>query len=107
LRYVSLGSRDGAVAEVIEEQRMVDTGARSWAAADPMRVAADSLKPFYGTQEPLLRRVKSDQARQVFRWRSGKTSVVVVVTKPYWVSHYAKSPATAWVATTIKEAQCR
>jgi hypothetical protein len=107
LRHVSFGSRDRVVEEVMEEQRMVDTGGRSWAAVDPMRVAADSLKPFYGTQEPVLRRVKSGEARQVFRWRNGKTSVVVVVAKPYWVSLYAKSPATAWVATTIKEAQCR
>ena len=105
LNYVSLNFSDGTE-EVIADQKLADDGTRAWAFSDPERVAADSLRPFFNGQTPVLRNVKRTPARQVFRWRSGKRSVVVVVIRPYWVSFYAKSDSIAWVSTTIKEADC-
>jgi len=96
-----------AKAQAIAEQRMADNGDRSWAFTDPQRVALESLKPFYAGRIPVLRNVKKTPTRQVFRLRDGKKSIVVVVTKPYWLSFYSASGSVPWVSTMIKEAVCR
>ena len=106
LRHVSMSATDGAVQQAIQEQRMADRGERTWAFDDPRRVAMESLKPFYQGQMPVLRSAKRSPGRQVFRWKNGKKSVIVVVTRPYWLSFYAKSSSVAWVTTMIKEADC-
>ncbi len=74
--------------------------------SDPQRVALESLKPLYPGQVPVLRRVKKTSARQAFRWKNGKDQVVVVVTRPYWLSFYAASDPVVWVSTMVKEAGC-
>jgi len=91
--------------KAIAEQKEAELS-RPWAFTDPQRVAIESLKPLFPSEAPVLRKVKSTAARNVYRWRKGKRSVVVVVTRPYWLSHYAASPSVAWIATMIKEAQC-
>jgi hypothetical protein len=110
LRYqmeVSIPYPDGNAEHAIAEQRNADRGEASWAFSDPQRVAVESLKLFYPGQVPLLRNVKTTPARQVFRWKNGRNEVVVVVTRPYWLSFYAASGAVAWVSTNIKEAACK
>jgi len=105
-RYVSLQYPDGQVEHVIAEQRKADNGEAAWAFSDPQRVAIDSLKPYYPNQVPVLRTVKKTPTRQVFRWKNGQNQIVVVVTRPYWLSFYAASRSVAWVSTTIKEIGC-
>ncbi|MBI2956249.1 MAG: hypothetical protein HYY26_02930 [Acidobacteria bacterium] len=92
--------------QAIAEQALADSGERVWAFSDPLRVAVESLKPFYNEQAPRLRNVKKTKVRQVFRWRKGKKSITVVVRRPYWLSLYSKSGSVAWVSTMIKEAEC-
>ncbi|MGA8365923.1 MAG: hypothetical protein ACLQMT_02465 [Candidatus Acidiferrales bacterium] len=106
IRYVSIPDSDGTAEQAIVEQKLADDGGQDWAFSDPLRVAVESLKPFYKKQVPVLRRVKKTQVRQVFRWRNGNKSVVVVVTRPYWLSFYARAHSIAWVSMTIKEADC-
>ena len=105
-RTVSIPDWDKNAEQAISEQKLADSGERSWAFSDPQRVAVDSLKSIYNDQTPVLRRVKQTPRRQVFQWKHGKTSVIVVVTRPYWLSVYAKSSSVAWVSTMIKEAAC-
>jgi hypothetical protein len=105
LNHVSLPHLDGTK-EVMAEQRLADDGTRIWAFSEPEKVAAESLKPFYKNQTPVLRIVKKTAVRQVFRWKNGQKSIVVVVIRPYWLSFYAKSNLVVWVTTTIKEANC-
>ena len=105
-RHVSIPYPDGTAEQVITEQRLAETG-QTWAFSDPQRVAVESLKPFYGDQIPVLRSLEKTEARHVFQWKNGKKSVVVVVTRPYWLSFYATSSSVAWVSTTIKESDCR
>jgi hypothetical protein len=105
-RHVSISYSDGTAEEAIVEQRMADTS-QAWALRDPQRVAVEALKPLYPGQVPVLRSVKKTPVRQVFRWKNGKKSVVVVVIRPYWLSLYAAAGSVAWVSTTIKEAECR
>lgn len=105
LRHISLAYGEGTE-QAITEQALANTGERAWALSDPHRVALESLKPFYKDRTPLLRKVKGTPVRQVFRWRDGKKSVIVVVIRPYWLTFHSKSGKVAWVATTIKEAHC-
>jgi hypothetical protein len=106
-RHVSIPYPDGEVEQAIAEQKKADSGEAAWAFTNPQRVAVESLKPFYAGQAPVLRSVKKSPTRQVFRWKNGKNqAVVVVVTRPYWLSFYAASGHVVWVSTTIKEAGC-
>jgi hypothetical protein len=104
-RHVSISYSDGTAEQSIAEQEMADKG-QPWAFSDPQRVALESLKSFYPGQVPVLRNVKKTPVREVFEWKNGKNRVIVVVTRPYWLSFYAASNSVAWVSTTIKEAGC-
>ncbi len=105
-RLVSITSGDDA-GPAIEEQKLADSGERPWAFVDPDRVALESLQSLYRGEKPVLKRVRQSPVRQVYHWqRWEKASVVVVVTRPYWLSFYANSNSVAWVSTTIKESQC-
>lgn len=106
LRHVSITDGEGTAEQAIAEQAMADRGERAWAFTDPKRVAVESLRPFYKDRVPILRNVRKAPPRQVFRWNDGKKSIVVVVTRPYWLSFYSKSGYVPWVSTTIKEADC-
>ncbi len=106
LLHVSVDNWNGAAQKGIAEQEKADHG-QTWAFTDPQRVAMESLKLLYPGQLPVLHNIKKTPARQVFRWRSGSKSVVVVVTRPYWLSFYAASNSVAWVTTMIKEAGCK
>jgi hypothetical protein len=106
-QHVSIDYSDGEVERAIATQRMADSGQAAWVFSDPQRVALESLKAFYPGQVPVLHLVKNTPVRKVFQWKNGKKRVVVVVTRPYWLSLYAASGSVAWVATTIKEADCR
>jgi hypothetical protein len=73
---------------------------------DPDQVAKKSVKTVYPADTVILRIVKESPARRVYRWKTGKSNVVVVVTRPYWLSFYSTSGSVAWVTTMIKEAEC-
>lgn len=105
-RHVSIPYPDGTTEQAMAEQSKADSGERAWAFTDSQQVAVESLKPLYLNQVPVLRRVKNTPARQVFRWKNGKNQVVVVVTRPYWLSFYAASDKVVWVSTMVKEAGC-
>ena len=107
LRHVSISFADQETKAVIADQRLADSGVRPWAFDDPMRVAVESLKVLYPKQVPVLQKVRHTPRREVFRWKNGKKSTIVVVIRPYWLSFYAKTNSVAWVSTTVKEEECR
>ena len=104
--HVSIAYPDESTKQAIAQQEKADNGEAVWVFRDPQQVAMESLKALYPGQVPVLRNVKRTSARQVFRWKKGKNQVVVVVTRPYWLSLYATSDSVAWVATMVKEAGC-
>jgi hypothetical protein len=106
LRHVSVSFGGEETQQAIAEQRMADSGERAWAFEDPLSVAVESLKLPPEQKAPFLQKVRSTQSRQVFRWKRGKKVTIIVVTRPYWLSFFAKGSAVAWVSTTIKEAEC-
>lgn len=96
---------DEIFADVLDQQKKAETGARAWSLDDPKRVAAETLekllKPTKGTAIELTETQRS-KGSIVYTWRH-KTGVhMIVVHRPYWLSFYAKDPAkTAWVAAAV------
>jgi hypothetical protein len=84
--HVSVSYPGDGTQQAIAEQRRADTGDVGGVLTDPERVAVESLKSLYPGQAPFLRSVKKTSARQVFRWKKDKNQMVVVVTRPYWLS---------------------
>jgi hypothetical protein len=62
-----------------------------WPWSIALRVALESLREEYGTTAKSLRVLKNTPARQVFQLREGRRSLVAVVTRPYWLSFFARS----------------
>jgi hypothetical protein len=106
LRHVSVSFGGQEAQQAIAEQRVSDSGEQAWAFDDPMRVAVESLKLPPEKKGPLLQKVRSTPSREVFRWMRGKKETLIVVSRPYWLSFFAKGKAVAWVSATIKEAEC-
>jgi len=99
--------------EVIELQRQAETGDGSWAFEDARRVAADalarSLKVELGSVGE-LRQSHQVKGGVVYNWRpqTGKVAYMVVVSRPYWLSFYARDPhRVAWIAVAVYESSCR
>lgn len=87
-------------------QRKADTGESTWAVNDPERVGREGLAEILKEKvkrQIALTETRRSQGRVVYHWRpNGNRGVryMVVVSRPYWLSTYAKSPEkTAWVVT--------
>ena len=106
VREVSLAFPGEGTDGAIREQHAADAS-ETWRFTQPERVALESLNEVYGAKDHTLKTVKATQVRQVFRWREGKKLIVVVVTRPYWLSFYSASQSVAWVSTNIREVACR
>ena len=106
IQNITVSYPNDATVQVIEEQKKAERGKIAWVFTDPQRVAEETLKVAYPGEVPSLQIVKKTDARRVYRWERGKNDVVVVVTRPYWLSFYANSDSVAWVTTTIKQATC-
>lgn len=97
---------DYEAADVLRQQRDADAGVRSWAFNSPERVALEAIHAKFGAADQQLVRVKAASGRQVFEWRRGKTYSTVIVIRPGWLAHFAKTKAVVWAATFIITAAC-
>jgi hypothetical protein len=94
---------------LLEFQRRAESGERAWAFDEPRRVACDSLAKFArveGIPTARLKQLRKAPGRVVYTWRSGRgpVSYLVVVSRPYWLSFYARNPGrVAWVAIAAYE----
>jgi hypothetical protein len=88
----------------IENQKLADAGSDSWRIDNPKRVATEGLSSITKprVKSPIqLTETSRLPGRLIYHWRpNGKRGVryMVVVSRPYWLSLYAKNPAkTVWV----------
>lgn len=95
-----------ARAHGITWQGRADSGEVPWAFDNPSRVATEAAQAEYGKDLKALRLVKKTPVRQVFQWKAGKRSVVVVVTRPYWMSFFAKTDKVPWTVSMISDSRC-
>jgi len=98
--------------DLIQAERSAEAGERSWAFDDPKRVASDALATSLKTGQLSIEELKQTstvQGRTVYEWNpDGKdVSYMVVVSRPYWLSFYAKyKMKIAWVVIAAYESSC-
>jgi hypothetical protein len=102
-----------AQAELIDAQRRAEAGQPPFAFDDPDRVGAGSLAALLQIDPGSVthfKRTHEAQGRVTYEWRShgdAPNSYLVVVSKPYWLSFYAKYPGrVAWVVIAAYESSC-
>lgn len=98
--------------DLIDAQRTAEAGQRDWSFSDPRRVASDALARFLNLDEKAvtgLRETRKPPGRVVYQWRpkAKGASYMVVVSRPYWLSFYARDPQrVAWVVIAAYESSC-
>lgn len=102
-------------AAILEAQRKYDGGGREWSFSQPQRVASEALAQILKTDEGSitgLGQMRKAQGRFVYEWRpksekAKDVSYMIVVSRPYWLSFYAKDPQrVAWVAVAAYKSWC-
>jgi len=100
----------GVSVEAQKRAEQVET--RGWAFDDPSRVASNALAGFLHLDERSitgLKQTRKAQGRFVYEWRNETkgTKYRIVVSRPYWLSFYAKDPGkVAWVVLAAYEYKC-
>jgi hypothetical protein len=96
----------------IKVQQQAELGADDWAFSDPLRVANDALARVLGVSESSItgmKTVRQTQGRFVYQWqgRGEKGSYMIVVSRPYWLTFFAKDPQRiAWVVVGAYKSSC-
>src|SRR6266404_264484 len=98
--------------DFLEAQRKAELRVQEWAFSDPKRVATQTLARLLKIDENSiteLRQTRQAQGRFVYQWKlRGKlVSYMVVVSRPYALSFYAKDPKKiAWVVIAAYKSSC-
>ena len=95
----------------IKAQERADLGPEAWAFEDPRRVASEGLAQLLKLSDSStiqLKETRQAQGRLVYWWKpKGKKGYMVVVSRPYLLSFYAKDPKrVAWVVAAAYETFC-
>jgi hypothetical protein len=89
----------------MEAQHKAESGDEEWAFDSPLRVASVSLARLLKIPESSIsgiEKTRGDQGRIVYEWHPKPKGAfyMLVVSRPYWISFYAKdSSKVAWVVT--------
>ena len=98
--------------DLIKAQQNAETGQREWAFSDPQRVASDALARLLNIDEQAITgmiQTRKAQGRLVYQWRpkAERVSYMVVVSRPYLLSFYAKdAKRVAWAVTAAYKSSC-
>lgn len=96
-------------AALMQAQHEADNGPRNWTFTDPARVAEDALGHLVKkkTSGAALKLARDSAARKTYQWSGKNKTYTVVVSRPYWLSYYARdSKQVAWVAVAAYETSC-
>lgn len=91
--------------QALKELKDAESGSRKWAYDDPVRVAVEALRTLKKRREGdiKLARIRETPSRITYRWNETTNEyLTVIVTRPYWLSTYAKNGKVPWVVTNIK-----
>jgi len=89
--------------ELLEAQQHADLGEEPWIFQDPQRVASNALARLLKVKDGSITGIKETrkaEGRLVYQWRQKGTAVwyMLVLSRPYWLSFYARDPKkVAWV----------
>jgi hypothetical protein len=105
-------SDDWRFTQALSLQRQAESGERAWAFDDPARVAREVIARESGNSEAAIVDLKTSrtaQGRFVYTWKPKrtKTTFMVVVSRPYTLSFYAKnSQRVSWIPIAAYKAGC-
>jgi hypothetical protein len=96
---------------LLKAQRDAEMTQAEWLFTDPQRVATSGLATRLSVAEDSIKlnQTRATQGRFVYEWRPpGKKQVyMIVVSRPYWMSSYAKdAKRVAWVVLAAYESSC-
>jgi len=98
--------------ESMKAQRTAEENGSEWAFSNPRRVTMEFLSKTAGVEVSALNGIREERkapGRVVYKWRQKqkKTTYVVEVSRPFWVSFYAKDPARiAWIVIAAYKIPC-
>lgn len=97
--------------DLLKTQQQADAGQEDWRFSDPKRVAAEGLARLIKIDPGSVQLLQTQKAqgRFIYEWRPAreKVSYMVVVSRPYLLSYYAKDPKrVVWVMLAAYEAGC-
>jgi hypothetical protein len=97
-------------AALMQAQHDAEGGTSDWAFTDPARVAADALSRLARKKSLTaadLKLTRDSTARKTYQWSAKNKTYTVVVSRPYWLSYYARNPKqVVWVAVAAYETSC-
>lgn len=87
---------------LLKAQRHAENAQTEWLFTDPKRVATSGLAKLISVADDSieLKQTRQSQGRFIYEWRPArkKQSYMIVVSRPYWMSSYAKDPnRVAWI----------
>ena len=95
---------------LLKAQREAEMSQAEWFFNDPKRVGTSSLGKLLSIAEDSieLKQTRQAQGRVIYEWHPrGEKSYMIVVSRPYWMSSYAKDPnRVAWVVLGAYELFC-
>jgi hypothetical protein len=99
--------------DLLKAQQQADLAEVNWVFDDPLHVATDALVRFAHVDESSitgLKQTRKAPGRLVYEWRTPSKKAetyMVVVSRPYWLSFYARDPKrVAWVVTAAYLSSC-
>jgi hypothetical protein len=104
-------SRDWRFSQALNLQRKAESEDRAWALDDPARVAREVIARESGNPEASINLTiaRTAPGRMVYTWKPAKTKTtyMVVVSRPYTLSFYAKdSKKVSWMPVAAYKAGC-
>ena len=105
-------SNDWRFSQALSLQREAESGERAWAFDDPAKVAREVIAKEIGNTDAAIVDLKTNRAahgRFVYTWKPArtKTTYMVVVSRPYTLSFYAKNPQrVSWIPIAAYKAGC-
>ena len=99
-------------AAAIKLQEKAELGTDELAFTVPQRVARDAIAGVRGVSEASIigmKTVRQAQGRFIYQWqpRGEKGSYMIVVSRPYWLTFFAKDPQKiAWVVAGAFKSSC-
>ena len=96
---------------LLKAQRDAELSQAEWLFTDPKRVGTSSLGKLLSVADDSieLKQTRQSQGRVIYEWwpTGKKQSYMIVVSRPYWMSSYAKDPnRVAWVVLAAYELSC-
>ena len=108
--WVSGETRVSTSKDSLAAQKQAEQPGSEWLFEDPLRVAGESLPKYVSRKPEDFKIYRQEGSRVLFQLPANRAHVgfLILVSRPYWLSFYAKDPArVAWVTTGMWQLHCQ